>query len=265
MYSLRLTCPLSVYESVSFDLWEAGTLAISESAEGEAITLLAGFETNDRRAELLQHFSSYSPKWHSEDEVDWVKQTQAAWPGRLVGDRFFLAPPWCLEPTPSGRLRLVHNPGLACGTGEHPCTQLALEALERSVKPRSRVVDIGSGSGILAIAALHLGAGIAVGLDLDEAALVTAKENFQLNNMTAMLVAGPTTCLIGGFADITIANINGTVLLSLLDDLKRIARKGGTLILTGFPDAEADVFFKEIPGSEVFACGEWRCLTATIS
>ena len=265
MYSLRLTCPLSLYESVSFDLWEAGTLAIGESDEGDTVILLAGFDTNDRRAELLQQFTSYSPEWQSEDEVDWIEQTQAAWPGRAVGERLFLAPPWCLEPTPPARLRVVHNPGLACGTGEHPCTQLALEALERFVKPHARVVDIGTGSGILAIAALRLEASIAIGLDLDEAALTAAKENFELNGIAAMLANGTADCLGNGTADITVANISGTVLLSIFDDLRRITRPGGTLIVTGFPEAEADALRNELSASEMSACGEWRCLMATIS
>ena len=76
-----------------------------------------------------------------------------------VGERLFLAPPWSEETVPDGRVRLIHNPGLACGTGEHPCTQMALAAMERIVKPGDRVADIGTGSGILAIGAALLKAG----------------------------------------------------------------------------------------------------------
>ena len=161
-----LNCNADDADLLSAELWEAGTAGIQELENGGgALTLMASFETNDERDELLRRFDRFSPAWIHENDTDWVQETKRAWPGQCVGTQLFLAPPWCDEATPPGRERVIHNPGLACGTGDHPCTQLALEALEQVVIPACSVADIGTGSGILAIAALRLGAATAFGMD----------------------------------------------------------------------------------------------------
>jgi|SRR6185312_8370847 len=265
MYSLRLTCPAEDVDRISGELWEAGTIGIFEADDSDGIVLTAGFETNELRTALLAEFNTYTPRWQQEQAIDWVHETHRAWPARVIGDQLFLAPPWSEEATPPGRKRVIHNPGLACGTGEHPCSQLALIALERCVRNGCRVADIGTGSAILTIAALKLGAESAIGIDTDEAALAAARDNFELNGLQPVLAAGSADCLADSSADITVANINGTVLLHILDELVRIGRRGGWLILTGFPESEAAVFTREFPNAEVSAIAEWRCLTVRIS
>jgi ribosomal protein L11 methyltransferase len=260
MYSLRLVCSPEHVDLLSGELWDAGTAGVQEFDKGDAVVLSAAFESNDLRIELLQRFASYSPEWHRMDATDWVQQTQRAWPGREVGDRLFLAPVWCTESTPAGRERVVHNPGLACGTGEHPCTQLALTAVENCVTRGCRVVDIGTGSGILALGALRLGASIVIGVDTDVSALQAARENFALNDFVSRLIAGSADCVADGCSDVTVANISGTVLLSISEDLVRITCPGGWLILTGFPESEAGAFRMIFPEAEVLEMGEWRCL-----
>lgn len=127
------------------------------------------------------------------------------------------------------------------------------------------MVDVGTGSGILAIAALRLGAELAVGIDPDVSALQAAHENFALNGIDPTLVAGFVDCVTGGCSDLTLANISGSVLLSIFDDLLRITSPGGRLILTGFNESEVRVFLRLLPTAEVSALNEWRCVTATIS
>lgn len=252
-------------ELVSAELWEAGTVGVRELDNDVRALLIAGFETNSKREELLARFARFSPEWRSEPDRNWVEETQAAWPPRVVGRRLFLAPFWSETPTPPERVRVIHNPGLACGTGEHPCTQLALLALERCVFQGCAVLDIGTGSGLLAVAALRLGAAKSVGVDPDEAALQGARENFQLNGCTPQLIAGSADCLASGSSDITVANISATVLLALFEDVLRITRPEGWIILTGFPKAEASVFEGAFANSETLALGEWRCLVAECS
>ncbi len=264
MYSLRLTCPKDKADFISETLWEFDALGIQELDAHGQVTLVAAFDTTAPRAPLLQHFAAFSPEWRLLDPVDWVEETHRAWPGRLVGQRFFLAPPWCSEPTPPGRFRLIHNPGQASGTGEHPCTQLAIEALEGCVQPGSKVADIGTGSGMLAIAALQIGAALAVAVDTDEAALQSALENFALNQLPATVAAGSADCLAASFADVVVANISATVLLSIADDLIQLLDKDAWLVLTGFEATElAAVQTLFAPGdisATVTSLNEWRCV-----
>ncbi|MDQ2950190.1 MAG: 50S ribosomal protein L11 methyltransferase [Acidobacteriota bacterium] len=252
-------------DQLSADLWEFGTAGIRELDYSGKAVLIAGFETNQQRTELLRHFEKYAPEWEREDSTDWVRHTEESWPAREIGEKVFLAPLWSGESTPPGRVRVVHNPGLACGTGEHPCTQLALAAIERYVVQGTRLVDIGTGSGILAIAALTLGVERAVGFDPDTAALQTARENFSLNSVETALVAGSVDCVATGCSDLTVANISGSVLLSIFDDLLRITVPGGRLILTGYNESELAFFLRLLPGADVTAINEWRCVVAKIS
>ena len=245
---------------ISAELWEFETVAVSEREENGWTVLLAGFEDERSRDFLLTRFSAYAPLWQ-EDRTDWISATEKAWPPRAIGQRLFLAPPWCNDPTPPRRVRITHNPGLASGTGEHPCTQLVLESLERCMVPGMKMLDVGTGSGILAIAARQLGAGFALGMDPDTGALQTARENFELNGLTPALVAGSADCVANGWADVTVANISGTVLLSILDDLLRVTRPGGILILSGFTNDETLAFLRLFPDAGQTTREGWSCLT----
>ncbi len=264
MYSLTLTCPPEQAAYVSAELWDWKALAISENDGAVLVSLIAGFETDEDHEALLAQFAAYDPNW-AQDDTDWVEETKNAWPARAIGDRLFLAPVWCEDPTPERRLRVVHNPGLASGTGEHPCTRLALEALERCLVPGNRVIDVGTGSGILALAATLLGAREAVAIDTDVASLATARENYELNRLTPVLVAGSADALADSVADLTIANISGSVLFSILDELLRVSKPDGALILTGFTDSEAVTFLRLFPSAQMTECNEWRCLSIRLA
>jgi ribosomal protein L11 methyltransferase len=262
MYLLRFTCESSQVDLLSGELWEAGTLGIREVAGSNGFTTLeAAFQVSGARDQLLEQFGSLQPTWRRLPDRDWVQDTQQAWPGRAIGRRLFLAAPWCPDLTPAGRVRITHSPGLACGTGEHPCTQLALEALEIVTSPGVSVIDVGTGSGLLVIAALKLGAAIAIGLDIDLGALFVASENFALNGFNPNLVAGSTDCLMAGAADVIVANINASVLLSLADDLLSALKPGGTLVLTGFPEEESRVVEAMFPPWSIATREGWSCIT----
>jgi ribosomal protein L11 methyltransferase len=262
VFSLRVSCPAEEVDVVSADLWEQGTAGIREQESGTQTVLIAAFETDLAREQLLEQFANYEPEWLAEEATDWAEYVKSSWPAREVGDRLFVAPVWSTAKTPADRVRVVHNPGLASGTGEHPCTLLALEALERLSPKAARVVDVGTGSGMLAIAALRLGARQALALDTDFEALQVARENFQLNGLKPQLVAGSCNALGSGCSTLTVANISGTVLLSMFDDLLRITSPNGHLILTGFPEWELAVFRELLPGATVSGMNEWRCVVS---
>jgi ribosomal protein L11 methyltransferase len=260
MYSLELTCLEGDVDLLTAELWEAGTIGIRElqSPDGQVL-LIAGF-AEPLSSDLRTRLAPYTPRWRKEEDIDWVEHTRQSWPGRLVGRSLFLCPPWAMTTVIPDRLRIVHTPGMACGTGEHPCTQLALEALERTVQPGCSIADIGSGSGILTSAALLLGAGQALAADIDESAMAFAREDFRLNQVAPLLIAGSADALAGKSFDLTVANISGTVLLSILDDLLRITKPGGVLILTGFTEAECNRFQEISPNSKDSKRDGWACL-----
>jgi len=197
-------------ELLTLRLWEAGTLGITEGD---------GFI--DAFFEDLNVASQFGDP-QAVEEQDWVARTQEAFPPLLVGEKFFLAPPWRTEPTPPGRLRLVINPGAQCGTGYHRCTQLCLEAMERIIRPGDSVLDVGSGSGILSIAAKLLGAGRVVACDIDPDAL-----------RPVPFFVGSVDAVRSNTFDLVVANINEDVVGSMRADFERVAPKR---ILSGFQD-----------------------------
>jgi ribosomal protein L11 methyltransferase len=260
MYSLELTCLEKDLDLLTAELWEAGTIGIREVQQGDGYTLLIAAFAEQPSSDFEVRFLQYTPQWRKEEDIDWVEHTQRSWPGRPVGQIMYLCPPWAIANAPPDRLRIVHTPGMACGTGEHPCTQLALEALERTVQPGWSVADIGSGSGILTSAALLLGAGWGLAADNDESAMAFAQEDFHRNQVAPLLVTGSADALADELFDLTIANISGTVLLSIMDDLLRVTKPRGLLILTGFTEAESVRFQDIFPVSKISSRDGWACL-----
>ena len=120
---------------------------------------------------------------------------------------------------------------MACGTGRHPATQLALEAIEEHVRPGDSVVDIGTGSGILAAAAVLVGAGIVIGCDVDPDAVRIARERLSIP-----LFIGSADAIRSRWADVIVANIDSATIEQLRRELARIRKPDSKLILTGFPE-----------------------------
>ena len=134
--------------------------------------------------QYLAGLEEYEPQTVSLREEDWATSWQKYYQPIPVGKRVYIVPDWMRgQGTPEGRVPLYLNPGLTFGTGAHPTTQLCLELLEDVLRPGDKVLDLGCGSGILAIAALALGASRAVGVDIDPKAADVAFENAALNGV----------------------------------------------------------------------------------
>ena len=177
-------------------------------------------------------FAAYSPQWKLAEERDWVSETQQFWKPFAVGTRLFLVPAWLNDAAPAGRLRLTIHPGLAFGTGADTTTQLCLEAMERHLLANACVLDLGTGTGILAEAALLLGAGSVIACDIDRDAAAQAR----LNTPAGVSVfAGSSRAVRSGSMDMIVANINAHTINVVAGDLLRIARPGGTIVLSGVP------------------------------
>lgn len=236
------------------ELQECGTTGITEEAGG----LRAFFEDEQDADALLGRFAEFSPAFREEPEADWERATREAWPPICVGERFFLVAPWDREtPTPPGRLRLEIYPGMACGTGRHPATQLCLQAIERLVKPGARVLDVGSGSGILSDAAKLVGADAVIGCDIDPDAVRIARERVHVP-----MFVGSADAVRSAWADAIIANIDAATLEQIAPELERVRRQGSVMILSGFPEWDQPEGFSP---SETLSQEEWRCFVCSPS
>ncbi len=214
--------------------------------------LRAFFESDRDAVSLLQRFAEFSPELREEQPVDWERVTREGWPPVSVGERFYLVAPWDeATPTPPGRLRLEIYPGMACGTGRHPATQLCLQAIERYVQPGAHVLDVGSGSGILSDAARLVGAGSVVGCDIDPDAICIASQRVRVP-----MFVGSADAVRSGWADVIIANIDAATLERIAPELERIRKSTSVLIVSGFPEGDIPEGFSP---REVLSLEEWRC------
>ena len=170
-------------------------------------------------------------------DTDWVRETRAQCEPVEVGRRLWIVPTWHVAPRPDA-LNLVLDPGAAFGTGSHPTTRMCLEWLEREVRAGDAVLDYGCGSGILAIAALKLGAARATGVDIDPLALEAARYNAQVNGVPLdVRTAGETLSLL---ADITVANILANPLRMLAPLLAAHTAALGRIALSGILAAQSE-------------------------
>jgi ribosomal protein L11 methyltransferase len=248
VYSLSLTCAQREKDMAVAELYEAGTLGVIEE------------DLPDGRCRLRAFFGEEAP---AEGE-DWVRAAQSQWQPVVVGERWFLAPAWHDGATPPGRLRLVMPPGAAFGTGLHPSTQAALEAMERTVRAGDVVLDLGTGSGILAAAARLLEASATIACDIDEDAARVAREYC---GEAAAVFAGSVRSLRDGWADVVAANIHAAAIASLAGEIARILKPGGRAILSGFTSQDAEGVARAVRGAglvilESISRDDWTALIA---
>lgn len=166
-------------------------------------------------------------------DQDWER----AWMDRFqpihFGGSLWVVPSWLAPPQPDA-VNIILDPGLAFGTGTHATTALCLSWLAQHPPVNQNVIDVGCGSGILAIAALKLGARNALGVDVDPRALEVSRENAERNAVAAQLTLGlPDVLPDSPLADLVIANILAQPLIQLAPQLIRLVKPGGTLILSG--------------------------------
>lgn len=231
MYSVTIPCAPEDKELLIAELWDVGTEGIVEGDAPGGPDLRAFF--NDRETAMI-FARRYGVEVQEEEDRDWQAEMREGWEAFPAGDRFWLAPSWRTEPAPDGRFRIEINPGLAFGTGRHETTLLCIEAIESVISPNQRVLDLGTGSGILAIAAALLGAGRVYACDIDTEAVPVARDNFRTAGMEIGTFAGSLRSVASGSLDVVIANINAVTLSAIALDLIRILKPGGIAVTSGF-------------------------------
>ena len=174
------------------------------------------------------------------EQEDWETGWKAYYHALTIGERLAIVPSW--EQFDTDRVVIKLDPGMAFGTGTHETTALCLEVLDGLVKGGERVLDIGTGSGILAIAALKLGAGTAQGVDIDPMCVRTAGENAELNGVSENfeVLIGDLSDKASGTYNIITANIVANAILSLAPHVPALMAPGATFIASGVIDTRRD-------------------------
>jgi ribosomal protein L11 methyltransferase len=211
---------------------------------------------NERRAELeeaLWHLGQLlplpAPAFRPVADADWAEAWKANFQPLRLGRRLMIVPAWLDPELAPGVVAVRLDPGMAFGTGTHPTTQLCLQAIERHLTPGAPMLDLGTGSGILAIAAARLGSGPVLALDVDPEAVRVAGENTVANGVAEQVrvAAGSLAEVLAGAygpewrgAPLVVANILARVIINLLSEgLAETVAPGGLLVVSGILDTQA--------------------------
>ena len=189
----------------------------------------------------------YTVETEGVEQEDWQNGWRKYYHPMDIGKRLAIVPSW--QEYDTDRVKLILDPGLAFGTGGHETTSLCLEALDERVRGGERVLDIGTGSGILAIAALKLGAAVAEGVDIDPVAVRTAGENAALNGVGRdrytvrwgdVVTDQALRQELGGPYDVVVANIVADVIKALASTVRPLVKEGGIFLCSGIIDDRAE-------------------------
>lgn len=234
---------------------------------------------SQRRNDLIK--AAFEEKFNDRDDVVFTidfyeydeEDYQNSWKKYLypekVSEKFVVKPTWREYEPEENELVIELDPGRAFGTGSHPTTSLCLKIMEENIKPGNSVIDVGTGSGILMIAAEKLGSTDIYGTDIDELAVEATKENLELNKIssdTAEVYLGDLISVVKDKQfDVVVANILADVILLLLKDIFKVVKKDGLIIFSGIiedklPEIVKQVEEKGLEILEIKRDKEWRAL-----
>ena len=204
---------------------------------------LAHIEVGVKLAGILQPIGDLEVRALTDDE-DWQNSWKSHFSLLKLGQNLVIRPSWVEYKPQENELVIDLDPGLAFGTGYHPTTYTCLEILERLIKPNFAVLDVGTGSGILAVAAAKLGAREVLALDTDHVAVKSAKQNFQRSNLGDQVTAAqgsvPHKLAIDSYYDLVLANISARAISERAESLRPILKPGGYLVASGIISDQRD-------------------------
>ena len=210
-------------------------------------------------------------------ETNWEESWKDNYPPQEVGKALVVLPYWLADTYETDRKKVILDPGLTFGTGAHPSTQMVMETMEEQLRPGAHCLDLGSGSGILSITALRLGAADAVGIDIDPKAEDIARENAAYNGFSAPAFTALTGNVTEDRAlmeklserayDVVLVNIVADVIIGLSPVLPDFLSENTILILSGILDTRLGDVLSALEAAGLTVTGirekeEWRCVTA---
>jgi ribosomal protein L11 methyltransferase len=273
--SMKIHCAPDYGEALGSFLFDLGAVGVEEADDS-----LIGYFPGDRR-ELLAQVRHYLEELEAlghdtrPDEIvctaianrDWNAEWKKSYTGFVISDRIYIKPTWEDQPSASYPCLIEIDPEMAFGTGTHATTRLCLLLLEERLRPGFRVLDIGTGTGILAIAAAKLGAGAIVAFDVDPIAAETAGRNAAANGVAEKIeiFAGQLSTLAPQPFDLILANIHRTEIVKMLPLMRALFLSSAEIIFSGILREEEDVFraalaahrfeaLKVVYGDEWLAC-----------
>lgn len=240
-YECRLVVAAEAEDAATAALFELGTNGVRCERDGDDALLLAAFRTAPAEAEVRQACAAFgvavldlAVQRLGDADVDWSENWKLHFQPRAVGERFHVCPPWAPE-APPGRIALVVNPGMAFGTGQHATTRGCLVLLERACAGGSvrTGADLGTGSGILAIAMAKLGVARVFAVDNDPEARASTRASVIDNDVAAAVVVGDDIEAIPSGIDLFVANLFADLLVALAEGIAGRCAPDATIVCSG--------------------------------
>jgi ribosomal protein L11 methyltransferase len=277
---VALTIPLQHEEIVSnFIIEEVAFGLVTEDLDGDLARIICYLPQNnnpDEKIEKIKRYISFMEilpqdlideriRTKNIKEIDWINEYQKGFKPVVIDD-LAIKTPWDETEFPDKRI-IVIEPKMAFGTGKHETTQLCLRAINKAVEPGMKILDLGTGSGILSIYAAMLGASEILGLDIDPEAVPNAKENAETNNVSDIFEARTGSMEQvdkNNYYDMIIANLIYEGIVKLFDDFLKALKPGGKLILSGILDEQESQLTDFIKAKasfeiEIMQQNEWLC------
>ena len=268
---ITVTTSQEASEAVAHFLFELNATGVElKDNEASTVNLIAHYPLDDRvsaRMQKLRDFLTELPTWGIQPHpatIDlkqvksekWEEAWKSAFPPQRVGRRIVIAPTWSDVPHNKTEILIQLDPGMAFGTGYHPTTRLTLELLERTVESHHRVADIGTGSGILTIAAIKLGAKHVDAIEIDSTAIPVAAANFQANDVALQVCLSQGDGLKGteNRYHLIIGNILTKAILPMIPFCAQRLYPEGIVIFSGILEAE----FAQV--QSVLEANQFQCI-----
>ena len=262
------------------EYWDYIDESLSEKLQGLSRVKLYLEDTEEQRLSALRRFAedrSFPMTVDTLPDTNWEESWKDNYPPQEVGKTLVVLPYWLADTYETDRKKVILDPGLTFGTGAHPSTQMVMETMEERVRPGDHCLDLGSGSGILSITALRLGAESAIGVDIDPKAEDIARENAGYNGFSSpefTALTGNVTedkALMDRLAqkeyDVVLVNIVADVIIGLSPVLPEFLTEKTSLILSGILDTRLPDVLAALQKAGLTVTGirekeDWRCVTA---